>query len=577
MRANALTLRSRAAPLVIFGIALLILVSGIVASFQFNAVYTKARVQQTQSLADVLAASTSAAVDFDDPAAAQQTADAYRVDKQVRLIGVYNRNGRAVAGFQRSGAPVPATVEQLPPESSKLIRVQAPITSAGQHIGTVYVDIDKDLHSRAVARYGILLGMFLLAALVVASLGLAQLQLRRANRALADRAEALAQANELLEEQMEQRAAAEEQLRQSQKMQALGQLTGGIAHDFNNLLTVIQGSADMLCRPDLPEQKRVRFAQAIVQAASNAAALTSQLLAFARRQPLKPEQIDVNTLIAEMTELIDRVTGERIQVLVEPAPASCPIEADRTQLQAAILNVASNARDAMPGGGVLAIRTETSSRDDGTPMIAIAIEDSGTGMDAETIDRIFEPFFTTKAVGKGTGLGLSQVYGFATQSGGEVHVESEPGRGTKVTILLPCVKPTAALPVEAEVTATEPHSSVKILVVEDNEEVGAFAEILLSELGHRVTRASSGEQALDEARSNVFDIVVSDVVMPGMGGLKLAEILSREQPGLPVVLATGYSQEIAETGSGGRPVILKPYRLATLSEALTAALNEKHS
>jgi signal transduction histidine kinase len=577
MRANALTLRSRAAPLVIFGVALLILVSGIVASFQFNAVYTKARVQQTQSLADVLAASTSAAVDFDDPAAAQQTADAYRVDKQVRLIGVYNRNGRAVAGFQRSGAPVPATVEQLPPQSSKLIRVQAPITSAGQHIGTVYVDIDKDLHSRAVARYGILLGMFLLAALVVASLGLAQLQLRRANRALADRAEALAQANELLEEQMEQRAAAEEQLRQSQKMQALGQLTGGIAHDFNNLLTVIQGSADMLCRPDLPEQKRVRFAQAIVQAASNAAALTSQLLAFARRQPLKPEQIDVNTLIAEMNELIDRVTGERIQVLVEPAPVSCPIEADRTQLQAAILNVASNARDAMPGGGVLAIRTETSSRDDGTPMIAIAIEDSGTGMDAETIDRIFEPFFTTKAVGKGTGLGLSQVYGFATQSGGEVHVESEPGRGTKVTILLPCVKPAAALPAEAEVSAAELHSSVKILVVEDNEEVGAFAEILLSELGHRVTRASSGEQALDEVRSNVFDIVVSDVVMPGMGGLKLAEILSREQPGLPVVLATGYSQEIAETGSGGRPVILKPYRLATLSEALTAALNEKHS
>ena len=390
---------------------------------------------------------------------------------------------------------------------------------------------------------------------------------------LAGRAEALGQANDLLEEQIEERAKAEEQLRQSQKMQALGQLTGGLAHDFNNLLTVIQGSADMLCRPELPESKRIRFAQAIVKAATNAASLTSQLLAFARRQPLMPEQIDVDALIDNMQELIQGTVGERIQVVIGARSPSCPVKVDRAQLQSAILNIASNARDAMAGIGVLTIRAETIDRPDGTRMTAIEIVDTGKGMDAETMDRIFEPFFTTKGTGKGTGLGLSQVYGFASQSGGDVEAESEPGKGTRLTLLLPCV--------EAEVTgaAGPPNSeaieqpAMTILVVEDNEHVGAFVETLLSELGHQVRLATSGEEALELARDRRFDIVLSDVVMPGMGGLKLAEMLKREQPDLPVVLATGYSQEITDSGSGGRPVILKPYRLATLSEALAAAMN----
>ena len=193
-------------------------------------------------------------------------------------------------------------------------------------------------------------------------------------------------------------------------------------------------------------------------------------------------------------------------------------------------------------------------------------------MDAETADRIFEPFFTTKGTGKGTGLGLSQVYGFASQSGGDVRVESGQGKGTRLSLILPCVEvdePSFEAPRE-RIAADQPPAS--ILVVEDNEHVGAFAEALLSELGHKVTRASSGEEALELARAQRFDVVLSDVVMPGMGGLKLAQMLREEQPQLPVVLATGYSQEISETGSGGRPLILKPYRLATLSEALASAI-----
>jgi CheY-like chemotaxis protein len=329
----------------------------------------------------------------------------------------------------------------------------------------------------------------------------------------------------------------------------------------------------MLSRPELPEPKRLRFAQAIVQAATNAASLTGQLLAFARRQPLKPEQIDVNGLIGEMRELIQSTVGERIEVVPDLHPDGCRIEVDRAQLQSALLNIASNARDAMPEGGRLTLRTGVErGGEESQPMIAITLADTGTGMDAETTDRIFEPFFTTKGTGKGTGLGLSQVYGFASQSGGEVRVASTPGEGTSLTLLLPCVESDGApspAPGTRRLAAAAPSA---ILVVEDNEDVGAFAEILLAELGHKVTRAATGEEALEIVRANRFDVVLSDVVMPGMGGLRLAEILEAEQPDLPVVLATGYSQEITQTGSGGRPVILKPYRLATLAEALESAL-----
>jgi CheY-like chemotaxis protein len=204
-------------------------------------------------------------------------------------------------------------------------------------------------------------------------------------------------------------------------------------------------------------------------------------------------------------------------------------------------------------------------------MIAIEVSDTGFGMDAETVERMFEPFFTTKRTGEGTGLGLSQVYGFASQSGGEVRCISAPGQGTTVSLLLPC----SDAPVTAKASALETvfdHQPARILVVEDNEDVGAFAEALLTELGHSIARARSAEEALDVLRSQQFDLVFSDIVMPGMGGLKLAEQLARDKPDLPVVLATGYSQQMAQSGTGGRPVILKPYRLAALAEAIAAAL-----
>jgi signal transduction histidine kinase len=555
----------------IFSIALFLLIAGMGIILQNEVNYRQNKAEETRIQAEILAATVAAALDFDDPQAAQEAVDAFRVNAQVRWIGVLDENGAVVAEYRSNAAPAPAEGGAISPESDDSIRAVVPVTIGAQPIGTIYLDVNREPLSRRLARYLLLGFLITLAALVVIVLGVAQAALKRANSALADRAEALAEANTLLEVQMEERAKAEEQLRQAQKMQALGQLTGGIAHDFNNLLTVIQGSADMLCRENLPEQKRMRFAQAIVQASGSAAALTSQLLAFARRQPLKPEPVDLNALVEGMRDLIDRTLGERIKVKTELPAQACNIVADRNQLEAAILNIAANARDAMLEGGCLTIRI-IPPPEGGEPMVKVEIADTGTGMDEDTLEHIFEPFFTTKKTGKGTGLGLSQVYGFAQQSGGEVRAASSLGLGTTFTLLLPCSEVAEVLAAPEAGGSNNSVRCASILVVEDNEEVGAFAETLLTELGHSISRVRSGEEALEVSRREDFDIVFSDVVMPGMGGLKLAEILAEERPGLPVVLATGYSHDIAMSGSGGRSVILKPYRLETLSKALTAAL-----
>ena len=568
---NMLRENWRSAPVAIFVAAMLIVLIGIAVIMQTDSGYRDAREDFARSQAQLLAVSVAAAVDFDDPVAAKEAVNPLHVISSIRLAAVYDRSGRLIAGYDRAGEAVPAIEQTIASLNANLIRASAPVEMRGQRIGTAYIQLDRQPLWRRVSRYGTLAVLIAAATLIVIGLGFAQRALRTANRELGKRAEALAQANELLEEQVAQRAQAEDQLRQSQKMQALGQLTGGIAHDFNNQLTVIQGAADMLTRRDLPDAKRIRFARAIVQSATNAASLTSQLLAFARRQPLAPEWIDLNELIAEMDDLLDRTMGERIKVITDLA-APCRVEVDRAQLQSAILNIASNARDAMVDGGTLTIATRDMPNGEGRRMVGIEITDTGEGMDAETSDRIFEPFFTTKGPGHGTGLGLSQVYGFATQSGGDVTVASHPGKGTVLTLILPCVAANGEIAPREVAAELAEQPVADILVVEDNEDVGAFAEAMLSELGHRVTRASSGEEALEMCRSRSFDVVLSDVVMPGMGGLKFADALAAERPSLPVVLATGYSQEIAEAGSGGRTVVMKPYRLATLSQALASAM-----
>ena len=375
---------------------------------------------------------------------------------------------------------------------------------------------------------------------------------------------------------------AREALAQAQKMEAIGRLTGGVAHDFNNLLTVIRASADLLARQDLAENKRQQYVRAIAETAERAALLTGQLLAFARRQPLTPERFDVGIRLGGMGQIIHTTLGSPVQVSYVIAPDVGMVDADPNQFETAILNMVINARDAMPEGGALkisarmvghvpAIRGHMAVQGD---FVAVSVEDSGTGMDPDTANRIFEPFFTTKEVNKGTGLGLSQVYGFAKQSGGEILVHSELGKGSRFTLYLPRAASQAAAEQLADAPAAiEPSSRRRVLLVEDNEAVGSFARSLLDEIGQDVTWATGSEDALrmlDERRGG-FDLVFTDVVMPGMNGIQLAHEVRKRWPGVSVVLTSGYSHVLAEEGSHGFQLLQKPYTVAGLLGILEGA------
>ncbi|HEY0012755.1 MAG TPA: PAS domain S-box protein [Allosphingosinicella sp.] len=357
---------------------------------------------------------------------------------------------------------------------------------------------------------------------------------------------------------------------QAQKLQALGELTGGIAHDFNNLMTVIRGSADLLRRTDLADEKRARYLEAIVETADRAAALTGQLLAFSRRQRLKPEVIDLNLRLDAFGEMLERTLGGQVDVTLDLAPGLWTTEVDPTQLETALLNAAINARDAMPDGGTLSLRTCNVHEKNGD-FVVVELADTGTGMPDEVLNRAYEPFFTTKPVGKGTGLGLSQIHGFAAQSGGRSELSSTSGEGTVLRLFLPRANKEAAPPAKAAPAARRGDGKT-VLLVEDNDHVRAFAEHLLGDLGYEVLSAASGEAALEILEGRGVDIVFSDIVMPEMSGLDLARRLAQRRPDLPVVLATGYSEETVRGDAAAFEILSKPYGADTLGQALARAL-----
>jgi PAS domain S-box-containing protein len=358
---------------------------------------------------------------------------------------------------------------------------------------------------------------------------------------------------------------------QSQKLQALGELTGGIAHDFNNLMTVIAGSTDFLIRkPDLPDDKRRQYLHAIAETAERATTLTNHLLAFGRRQAIKPEVLDLNVRLDVFAEVISRTFGSLIQVRVEPGEDVGRIEVDVAQLETAILNAALNARDAMPDGGVLTLTTRKIA-EAGRDYVCLSISDTGEGMPPEVIERAFEPFFTTKEIGKGTGLGLSQIHGFAAQAGGRAEIKSKEGQGTSIILVLPRTdKPLPSAP-QGTVISKLPEG-LRVLLVEDNPQVRDFAEGLLADLGCDVVPAESAEAALARLDDRGIDLVLSDVVMPGMSGVELAQAIRDTHPKVPVLLATGYSDEIVKRGSEFA-VLSKPFGAADLSKAMAAVLN----
>lgn len=377
---------------------------------------------------------------------------------------------------------------------------------------------------------------------------------------------------------------AEEALRQAQKMEAVGQLTGGVAHDFNNLLTIIKSSSDLLRRPGLTEERRRRYVDAISDTVDRASRLTGQLLAFARRQALKPEVFDASERVHAIRDMLRTIVGSRIHIGTDISCESCLVEADASQFETALVNMAVNARDAMNGEGSLHIRIEEIAgmppvrghAGNPRPFVAVSLTDTGLGIPADKLAHVFEPFFTTKEVGKGTGLGLSQVYGFAKQSGGDVAVESEVGRGTTFTLYLPRAEHEASsdkgrLVIEADrgEALSEHDRGRRVLVVEDNVEVGRFSSQILADLGYETTLATNADEALKLLNeANEFDVVFSDVIMPGMNGVDLGREIRRRYPKVPVVLTSGYSEVLAEEGRHGFDLIQKPYAAEELSRVL---------
>ena len=365
---------------------------------------------------------------------------------------------------------------------------------------------------------------------------------------------------------------AEAALRQTQKMESLGQLTGGVAHDFNNLLAVFASGLQLLERSAAQSTPpRPRVFEAMRRAVARGTGLTRHLLAFSRRRPVNPESIDLTAHLQGMRTMLDGSLGGHIEVQMHFAPEVWPVELDSGELELAVLNLCLNARDAMPDGGLISITVEN-VQEAGADFVKVAIADNGHGMAPEVKARVFEPFFTTKDIGKGSGLGLPQVYGFAQQSGGQVSIDSDVGVGTIVTVLLPrsMTDPVSRPDLPSGSLRIDRQRRGHVLLVEDDREVSALTRELLASLGFSVTHVTGAEAALGAlANSRQIDIVLSDIMMPGgVSGLQLAREIRRRHPDLPILLTTGYVESAADIKDGEFNLLLKPFSLEALAEAL---------
>ena len=393
--------------------------------------------------------------------------------------------------------------------------------------------------------------------------------LKRINDLLAER----------VEEALAERDQAEMALRRAQKLEAVGQLTGGVAHDFNNLLTVIIGALDLMQRHPNDATRRERMVEAAQSAARRGERLTQQLLAFSRRQALKPQRLNVDEALKESEPLLRRAVGEAVNLSIATAAPDALAFVDPSQFEAAVMNLVVNARDATPPGGRIQMETFHCSVKPGEvedlaagDYLCVAVHDTGQGMDAEVAVRAFEPFFTTKETGRGTGLGLSQAYGFARQSGGAIAIESSPGNGATVRIYLPFAEGAADPAAGREaVSAARRGPALKVLLVEDDVAVGDMVEAMLADLGHAVVRAERPAEAMKILRRKLsFDLMLTDLVMPGgKNGIELAHDAVKLRPGLPIILSSGYTGETLNAAAAAPwPLLLKPYSAEALAEMI---------
>ncbi|RUM26846.1 hybrid sensor histidine kinase/response regulator [Rhizobium vallis] len=410
----------------------------------------------------------------------------------------------------------------------------------------------------------------------------AEENLRRLNENLEERVRERTRqvdaAHQTLLEEVAQRERAEEQLRQSQKMEAIGQLTGGVAHDFNNLLMVVLGNLELLGKHVVGDAKATRLVDGALQGARRGAALTQRLLAFARQQDLQVKPVDLAELVSGMNDLLRRSVGSSVSIETILPATLPPALVDANQVELALLNLAVNARDAMPDGGTLSIslREEqvvggAGDLGEGTYLV-LAVADSGTGMDAETLKKAVDPFFSTKEVGKGTGLGLSMIHGLAVQLNGALVLTSEPGVGTTAELWLPATEQCPETAAEGETLAPEAAARLRILLVDDDALIAMSSVDMLEDLGHDVVEANSGSQALELIRSGQrFDLVITDYSMPGMTGAQFAQAVRDIHPALPIVLATGYADLPAGTDID-LPRLGKPYNQAQLAKEIIKAM-----
>jgi signal transduction histidine kinase len=419
--------------------ALLVLVAGVAVAIYEENLYDAQRLRESREQAEILAASVTAALSFNDRRAADEYVEPIRVNPEIEAVGVYTKDGTLLTGFARAGSmPLQKRLGTELQARDQLV-ITTPIVQQNTALGTIYLRASTEPTQSRVLRYAVLAMIAIMAVIVIAGLGGAQLRLQRQSRRLED-------ANERLQSEMAQRARAEDALRQSQKMEAIGQLSGAIAHDFNNLLMIIKGNLHLLQRKaGLAEEDR--HISAAMEGIRRAAALTQRILAFSRKQELSPSAIHLNDLIAGMDVLIRNSLRENID-LIEDLRSEGWVVVDRNQMENVILNLVINARDAMPKGGKLRIRTEDAhvladQLADCAPgdYVRLSIGDTGVGMTETVRAKALDPFFTTKPIGQGTGLGLSTSFGFISQSHGYLDIDSTPGKGTTIDILLPRTAP----------------------------------------------------------------------------------------------------------------------------------------
>jgi signal transduction histidine kinase/ActR/RegA family two-component response regulator len=554
--------------------------------------------------ARILAATVSAALAFNDHDSAMEYAGALRVNPAVETAAIYDADGALFAAYVRDGAmPPPANAATTTAGfSGDRLVVAAPVSQGGTRLGSVYIWSITEPLIRRLERYGVIGLLVSMASLVVIVLGAAQSTLNKANAELEARAVELARTNSDLEAQIVEREKAEAALRQSQKMEAIGQLSGGIAHDFNNLLTVVRGNIELLQLRLAQGRSDVgKLIELSLKGLDRAANVTQRMLAFSRRQPLSPKPVDLSHLTAEMGELLRHSVGEHIAVEMD-LQADWWTLCDLNQMENVILNLAINARDAMPDGGRLTIESanvgaaEVARFGDNVPpgaYVRLAVIDTGTGMSEEVRLKAIDPFFTTKPVGQGTGLGLSMIFGYVKQSKGYLFIDSVLGEGTRVTILMPrlefvglAAEPVPAGPSEAALRGPKRSGRVPtILLVEDNELVRTLAVETIREEGYIVLEEENGAAALALIEGDgEIDLLISDVRLPGLSGFQLALAGRARRPGMKILLMTGFSQDpLPEMlARDGVKILYKPFKVDELlgeakqmlrSESSTAGSN----